>query len=124
EAVLDDPNYQQAKLDSCREKGISLLSVYEDEWRDKRAIVESMIVHRLGLSKKLNARSLRLASVALDDAATFMESNHLEGAARSLAAFGLFDCDVLIACMTLRRPFHKKHSSFIEVARSACAAGF
>ena len=44
-----DKNAHQAKSQLAIEKGVNLLQIFEDEWRDKRPIVESMISHRLGL---------------------------------------------------------------------------
>lgn len=44
-----DRNYHLEKTRLCGEKGIRLVHVFEDEWRDGRAIAESRIKDMLGV---------------------------------------------------------------------------
>lgn len=121
-----DKDYHQKKLEACIKKGISLLAIYEDEWRDSREICESMIRHRLGLSKrKLFARSLDIVILTSKQKKEFFNNNHLEGDTPSRVAFGLKDpiSDDIVASMSIRVPFHKKHASdCLEVARCCAKA--
>ena len=124
--VIDDDKYHQAKADACAAAGIRLLSLFEDEWRDRRPIVEGMIRHRLGSPvEKLHARKLALREIDPIERKRFLSSSHLEGDARCSVAFALVEpsSDRIVAAMSLRRPFHKKHDGWIEVARSACLPG-
>lgn len=126
EQILSDQNYHQNKLLMCEKVGVKLLSIYEDEWRDKRSIVEAMIKHRLGRSNKLwNARKLITVELSSKDAQQFFNENHLEGHVRSIVSFGLKDesTGLLLAALSLRRPFHRKYSGMLEVGRCCTLSG-
>jgi hypothetical protein len=118
-------NAHQSKHDLCDAAGISLLSVYEDEWRDKRDIIKSMISHRLRLNKKIFARKLKTVKVTQKAAKEFFDQNHLEGYTNSFVTFGLVDeSNKLYAAIALRKPFHKKHHDTLEISRSCTLIGF
>jgi hypothetical protein len=57
--------------------GVRLLQLYEDEWRDSRSIVESMILSRLGRNKVIGARKCDVQQV--DELNSFFSTNHLQG---------------------------------------------
>jgi hypothetical protein len=116
----------QTKHVLCSQVGIKLLTIYEDEWRDKKQIVESMILHRLNKSVNISARKLSVVKLKQKNAKDFFENNHLEGYAPSFVTFGL--CDLggkIFAALSLRKPFHKKkYENTFEVARSCCLLGY
>jgi len=126
ESNLKDKLYHQNKHEMCSAAGINLLSIYEDEWRDKRNIVEGMLRHRLKLPlEKWDARKLEVAEISHIEARNFFEANHLEGHVKSAVAFGL-KCKVsgqILAALSLRRPFHKKYSGQLEAGRCCTLAG-
>lgn len=119
-----DPKRHERKTQACKAAGITLLHVFDDEWRDKRPIVESMIRHRLGLTPiKLGARSCEIIELQPADRATFFETNHIDGDAASnvVSAFGLLHPQHgLVAAMSLRTPYSKQHASKLEIARWCC----
>jgi hypothetical protein len=84
--------------------------------------VESIIRNRLGASlRSVGARKCRIAQVTSQARRDFFDTNHLDGDAKATIAFGLELEGELLACLSLRRPFHKKWSDRLEVARFACA---
>ena len=103
---------------------IRLLHLFEDEWRDKKEIVESMIAVRLENFTKLFARKLIVKEVSSKDAKNFFEENHLDGHANASVTMGLYLESVLVSAMSLRRSFHKKWSNRVEVARFATAKNY
>lgn len=111
--------YHQQKSDACDELGIKLFHIFEDEWRDKRDIVESMIKHRLGLTQKtVFARKCQIVQLDKKQRTDFFNKNHIDGDVPSNAAWGLLDDqDDVVCALSVRRPFHKKHSDSIEIAR-------
>lgn len=118
-----DQKYHQQKVAACSSVGVRLLSVYEDEWRDKRQLVEAMIKHRLGLvTNKFHARKLSIVELTNTQASDFFDHNHLEGHVRASIIYGLVQHDQLVAAMSLRTPFHKQYQGMYEVARSCVAA--
>ena len=124
--VLKNKSYHESKLNACLSSGIELLSIYEDEWRDKKNIIEGMIKHRLGLDqKKWDARKLKVSTLTEDESSDFFNKNHLEGHVNSQITFGLKDPNtgIILAAMSLRRPFHRKHSMFFECGRCCVLIG-
>lgn len=122
---IKSATHHQDKLEACNAAGIKLLSFYEDEWRDKRHLIEGMIRHRLGAgAKALDARKLVLRQLSVDEARSFFSECHLEGFARSAIAFGLLNGTEVVAAMALRRPFHSTHAAHMEVSRSVVKVGY
>lgn len=119
-----DQKYHQQKVTACSSMGVRLLSVYEDEWRDKRQLIEAMIKHRLNLvTNKRYARKLSITQLSNKQAEHFFNSNHLEGHVRASAIYALVDDDnEVCAAMSLRTPFHRQYNDVYEVARSCIAA--
>lgn len=122
--VHKSPHYHSNKSKLAKETGISLIHVFEDEWRDKRHIVESIIRAKLGLCiESIGARKCDIVELNSEERRTFFETNHLDGDVRSDVAWGLKMGDRIVYGLSLRRPFHKKHSSALEVARCCPATG-
>lgn len=118
-----EQKYHQQKVAACSSVGVRLLSVYEDEWRDKRQLVEAMIKHRLGLvTNKLHARKLSIVELTNAQAFQFFDHNHLEGHVRASVIYGLVHDGKLMAAMSLRTPFHKQYQGMYEVARCCIAS--
>ena len=112
--------YHSDKTVACKSKDIKLFHIFSDEWRDKRAIVESMIKQRMNLSeKKIHARKCKIVEVATKQRQEFFDSTHVSGDTRSKIAFGLEFEGKLVCCLSLRTPFTETHKGSIEIARFA-----
>lgn len=127
EANSPDPDRMRSKLDAQRVAGVNILHVFEDEWLNRRDIIEGMIRCRLGLPvAKLHARDCHVAEVSAEVARSFLDENHLDGVGGSCPLrFGLFDRhETLVAVITFRRPQqHTKWPDHIEVKRFATLCG-
>jgi len=84
-----DRNHTENKRLQVQAAGISLLTIFEDEWRDKRTIIMSMIKHRLRISTSIGARELRLERCQPGDVASSLDDWHLEGHVNSSYALRL-----------------------------------
>ncbi len=115
----------QKKMSACNKLGIRLFVVYEDEWRDKRHIVEAMVRHRLSAPATVyDARKLTVSQLTTQQARNFLNVNHLDGYTPSTAKFGLIDSTAgTVAALTLRRPIHGKYQGTLEVARCCSLVG-
>lgn len=126
-SVSNLPNpvtYHDDKTQLARSVGIRLFHVYEDEWRDKRPIVESMVRNALGLSVRgPGARECGLVFVPREKRRAFFDANHLDGDARSEVCFGLEHKGSLVSAISLRRPFHRSRADRLEVCRFATLVG-
>lgn len=117
-----DKNSHVQKQELCQAANIKLFQVFEDEWIKKREIIESMITHRLGMSKKrIYARSCQVREIIEKDLVRdFLSVSHIEGiGGRFRVAFGLFFNDKLVAVLTLREPYSNRYHGFSEIARFA-----
>lgn len=112
------PHYHENKTKMAREAGVNLIHIFEDEWRDKRQIAESIIRAKLGLCQtKIGARSCKIVEMTSAQRREFFEKNHLDGDVKSEIAWGLKLNDGFVYGISLRRPFHKKYKHGLEVAR-------
>ena len=121
-----DPERHEHKTQTCKAAGIALLHVFDDEWRDKRSIVESMIRHRLGLTPlRLSARQCEIVELNDAERREFFERCHIDGdAPRALSTFGLrHPQHGIVAAMSLRWPFSagRRARGELEIARWCCA---
>lgn len=109
------------KVRMCWRAGAQIFVIFEDEWREKRQLVESMIRYRLGQpGKKLDARKLEMVEVQREEYERFFDANHLAGSTKATKAVGLRLGDELVACASFRPSFV---DGTPEVARLAVLAG-
>lgn len=111
-------DYHSLKSRMASEVGRRLIHIFDDEWANKRDIVKSMIAHRLGVSQtKFMARKGKIRELTSSERRNFFESNHIDGDVRAMKGFGIVVDDVIVAAISLRKPFHKKYVEHLEVAR-------
>jgi hypothetical protein len=110
--------YHNNKTLTAEQSGINLLHIFEDEWRDKRNIIQSMIESRLGMAQKtIAARKCVVRQLTKTERKIFFEENHADGDIVSIDSWGLFDNEgQIVYGISIRKPFHKKHDA-IEIAR-------
>lgn len=107
-----------SKFKACQGADVSLLAIFEDEWKNKKALVQAMIRQRLGLfgGIKLNARSLQLKKLNKNkEFDWFFEQFHLDGHTQVSFAYGLFLQEKLVCCASFRTNFNGE----LEIARLA-----
>jgi len=104
-------DYHITKTDSCKEKGIRLIHVFDDVWTNKRPILENRIQSILGVCEKvLYARKCTVKKIENSESVTFFQTNHLQGSAISSYQYGLFYENELVSVMTFGKPrFDKKY---------------
>lgn len=99
-----DPKGDYRKMREFEERGIRVVTIFEDEWVNKRPIVESRIKSLLGVvSNKVYARTCQIKEVDSKTASAFCEQNHIMGKARSNVRYGLFHQGQLVSLMTFSK---------------------
>ena len=100
-------DYHLSKHVACAERGIQLLIIWEDDWRDRRPIVERMLKEKLGISDepRVAARKTKVVPLTRQEIAPFMQMYHIQGAASGSYYLGLKEkgADNLVAAMILTR---------------------
>jgi len=93
--------YHRKKLETVNQKGIKLITIFEDEWINKRSIVENMLKNAFGvISTKIDARKCKIEEVSSEDANNFLKENHIQGRGRSVVRYGLYFENELVSLMT------------------------
>jgi len=121
EKLNKNKEYHLEKTNAANDKGIRLFHLYEDEWKNKQDIVKSIIKNALGVShNKIGARSCVIKNLNSKEKKEFFDKNHLDGDTRSKIAYGLYFNNKLVSAISLRKPFHAKWSTYLEIARFCC----
>ena len=117
-----DRYYHQKKTNVCERKGISLIHIFEDEYKDKKEIVVSKIKHILKAQKleKIYGRKCEVEEIAFNDAKEFLDKNHIQGSQRASVYLGAKFKGKLIGVMT----FIRIKDGFWELNRFASDINF
>lgn len=109
--INKDKNYHKIKYDLCKNKGIRLLTIFENEWIRKELIIKKTLLHILNLSKedKIFARKCIIKEVVTEEKIKFFDVNHIQGNGPSSINIGLYYNNDLVACMG----FIKSYDSYI-----------
>lgn len=96
-------NSHAEKWRKCEEKGIQLITVWEDDWLYRKPLVKSLLSHKLGKdnSKKVFARNLEVSKINYKESFKFLTDNHLQGSSKGSAYLALKDGDEVVAVMVL-----------------------
>ena len=120
ESAGKDRHYHYDKWRSCQDKGIQLITVWEDDWRDKRDIIKSMLRHKLGAdhSDRVGARKCEVVTVSTDGARSFLGKHHVQGWVHSSVRLGLVHDGEIVALAA----FRKRSEGIYELVRYATSA--
>ena len=102
------PLYHLEKTQACAEKNIQLFHIFENEWRDKKEIWQSVLLNALGKSERVYARKCTVKEVPFKEAKEFLNANHLQGVCSSKVNIGLYSENTLVSLMTFGRPRYNK----------------
>lgn len=116
--------YHLEKTEACEKKGIHLIHIFEDTWRDKKDIVKARLRHLLGVTKyKIPARKCEIREISPELNRKFVQKYHIQGAINASVRLGLFYHNHLVAVMTFSHPrFSKKYEW--ELLRYCTVANF
>lgn len=99
--IINDQNYHYNKWKLANSKGYQLLTIWEDDWKNKQELVKSMIKNKLGLSTtKIYARNCVIKNVTSKDNKKFCDLNHIQGAVAAKIKVGLYYDNELVSLMT------------------------
>lgn len=100
----DEKNKHVNKVNSCEEKGIKLIQIWEHEWLEQQNIVKSRLKSILGVDEKIFARKCVIRHVPQEESLTFQKNVHIQGKTGSSVKLGLYLNDKLVALMTFGKP--------------------
>lgn len=98
-------NYHHMKSDLCKEKGVHLIHVFEDDWVNKQSIIKSVISNFVNntVNRRIYARKCEIRAISdktlIND---FLVSNHLLGRTTFISyCVGLYYNDELVSLITM-----------------------
>lgn len=94
-----DKYYHYNKWKTCHDQGIRLITVWEDDFYNKKDILEKVILYKIGVSKsnKVPARKTHVEEISYSLASEFLNANHIQGSVSGSIYLGLYDQDGLVA---------------------------
>lgn len=97
-----DNNYHLYKTNFFREKGIKIIHIWEDDWYNKKDIIKSMILNKIGLSEKIFARKCTVKIISdYKISRNFLNINHIQGfGSNNRIIIGLFSGDDIVGIMS------------------------
>jgi hypothetical protein len=98
-------NYHNNKLKLCNEQNIQLITIFEDEWLEKRHIVLNRLAYKLGLynGKKYYARHCTVHHISNKEAIRFYEQTHIQPSVNNKFNYGLFYQNQLCQVMSFSK---------------------
>jgi hypothetical protein len=97
-------NYHLNKTNKCKDIGIRLIHIFEDEWLENEDLVRGKLRHILGKNDdKVYARECSIIEISTSEASEFLEKNHIQGNTSSAVKIGIFYKLDLIGVMTFSK---------------------
>jgi hypothetical protein len=121
--------YHLMKTNMCKELGIQLVHVFEDEWNSKKDIVKSRLKNIFGFYDRIiYARKCTVENIPSNESFDFQNENHIQGALKSSINIGLKYDGELIALMTFGKNRialgSKSHDGCFELLRFCAKKGY
>ena len=110
-------NKSLIKHNMLKKKGITLITIRENEWRDGKDRVLNSLKSKLGLySDRIFARKCSIKIIDKKIAKSFLDKNHIQGSVRALLSWGLFYGDELVGVSTVSS-HHRGSKSSVVLSR-------
>ena len=114
-----DKNYHLFKMEECREKGVGLITIFEDEYELHKEIVLNKLTHILNIGNehtpKLYGRKCQIKEIYSYIAEDFLNVNHIQGFVKSTLFLGAFYNENVVGVMS----FTKQADNNWELTRLA-----
>jgi very-short-patch-repair endonuclease len=113
-----DKFYHLNKTENCLTQNIELWHFWDFEFQEKQQLIFNKILAKLGMSKKIGARTLKIKHVNSKDKNLFFKKNHLQNDTGSSINIGLYNNDELLMCCSFSKSrFNKNyHWELIRLA--------
>jgi hypothetical protein len=105
-------HYHYDKLLLAESNNINLVTIWEDDWDNKKDIIKSIILNKLNKnSTKIYARKTNIKNVNFNEYKLFLNKNHIQGWSQSSINIGLYYNDELVSLMTFGKKRNILNSS-------------
>lgn len=101
---LDKDHHMLYKTQFAYKRGIELITIFENEWDNKKEIVKSRIINKLNKSDRIYARLCKIIPVDNKTMKKFLEKTHVQGNVNASVKYGLEYNGELVALMSFGKP--------------------
>lgn len=98
-------NYHLEKTLACKAQGISLIHIFEDEWKLHKDLVLDKLTHFLGVDSekiRIGARKCTIREISSDEAKDFLEVYHMQGSVSATVYLGAYYNEALVGVMSFK----------------------
>src|SRR5699024_6613212 len=69
------------KWKQCADNGIQLITIWEDDWKNKKTLIQNMLKHKIGVNTqhKIAARKTYIDVIPKNEAQELYENHHIQG---------------------------------------------
>jgi hypothetical protein len=114
-----DKQYHQKKHAACVANQIQLIQITDWHWLNQQQLVQSRLLSKLGLcSNKIRARSCTVEKISAQQAAAFLDHNHIQGSCVAQVHLGLIHREQLVAVLSMGKSRFKSSAEW-ELIRFA-----
>lgn len=105
-----DKNYHYNKFEQCRKAGITLITIFDDEWQNNKEKIKKRLLHQMHKSDSLQifARKCTVKECTAKEVKDFVDENHLQGSVAASINLALVYDTKIVAVMTF------SHSRFTK----------
>lgn len=126
EAAGKSRSYHYDKWLKCKEAGVQLIQIWEDDWLYKRTLVEQMLKHKLNESntgERVYARKTETVQLQKNETTIFLNNFHIQGNVEGSVRVGLKVNGVTVAVMVLRAEEQGKKLNLLRYATNTTVVG-
>jgi GNAT superfamily N-acetyltransferase len=115
-----EKNYHLKKMRLCNEKGIRLITIFEDEWLERQDQVKNFLLSAINKNElKVMGRKTEVRVVPKPEAVAFLDDTHIQGSPLFEVAFGLYHNNELVGITTGNKHHRQGHGSLFVLNRLA-----
>lgn len=115
-----DKKYHYDKYINAQQKGVQLITIFEDEYKNKPDVVLSVLLSKLGkFKKRIYARKCEIKELDKKTACNFIGCNHIQSGGLLTMAFGLWYESELVGVISFGR-HHRNNDKNILVLNRMC----
>lgn len=117
-------SYHYDKWLACKNKGIQLVQVWEDDWNRNPELVKKLLDYKFGFEPQeagFEGSSGLVKEVSSSSMRGFLELNHIQGFVDSDIRLGLFEAEGLVAVMALNRVL-SEGKQILEILRYSASS--
>lgn len=115
-----DKNYHKNKHLSCLKKDTKLITIFEDEWLNRKEQILNILKAKIGVLPKIYARKTIIKEIEKQTAKDFLNKWHLQGSCFFIKALGIYFQGELVGCATLSK--HHRNNRNEAVLSRVCFA--